>query len=124
MLSTREFHFFGPRLRAIGVTSVDHNLCDQEYEPFGGLTERMFCVHTNTPTESLCNVRIFLVYCIDQLFANLNLILKGDGGAPLVVSHTLVGFISHGLGCLWTGVPTVATNVAYFNSWIKSTTGI
>lgn len=57
MLSTREVHFFGPRLRAIGVTSVDHNLCDQEYEPFGGLTERMFCVHTNTPTESLCNVR-------------------------------------------------------------------
>ncbi|XP_059475295.1 trypsin-1-like [Neocloeon triangulifer] len=102
ILSTSRFHSFGQKLRALGVHSVDQGYCDEEYLPFGGLTNRMFCVKTSIPTESLCN---------------------GDGGAPLIIDNRLVGLISHSQGCLLSRVPTVATKVPYFSNWIRSVTG-
>ncbi|XP_064538007.1 trypsin alpha-like [Drosophila montana] len=45
---------------------------------------------------------------------------QGDSGGPLVSRNQLVGIVSWGKGCASKGYPGVYTNVAYYNSWLKS----
>lgn len=47
---------------------------------------------------------------------------QGDSGGPLHSGSTLAGIVSWGQGCARPNYPGVYTEVAYFNSWIRSNT--
>ncbi|XP_034667512.1 trypsin [Drosophila subobscura] len=46
---------------------------------------------------------------------------QGDSGGPLVANGELVGVVSWGNGCAWTGYPGVYADVAPLRSWILKT---
>ncbi|EDV54569.1 trypsin [Drosophila erecta] len=46
---------------------------------------------------------------------------QGDSGGPLVADSKLVGVVSWGSGCAWTGYPGVYADVASLRSWIVDT---
>ncbi|KAH8329417.1 hypothetical protein KR074_010315, partial [Drosophila pseudoananassae] len=46
---------------------------------------------------------------------------QGDSGGPLVANGKLVGVVSWGNGCAWSGYPGVYADVASLKSWIDKT---
>ncbi|KFB42844.1 trypsin [Anopheles sinensis] len=90
-------------LRAANVPTVNQKECDEAYESFGGVTDRMLCAGYKQGGKDAC---------------------QGDSGGPLVTEGKLVGVVSWGYGCAKAGYPGVYSRVAAVRKWVHENSGV
>ncbi|EDW76419.1 uncharacterized protein Dwil_GK14673 [Drosophila willistoni] len=98
LLESREW------LREVEVPLVNQMLCNEKYEKYGGITERMICAGFLEGGKDAC---------------------QGDSGGPMVNdAGVLVGVVSWGYGCAKPDYPGVYSRVSYARDWIKEHSGV
>lgn len=107
---TNRYAYFGRNiLRGTEVPTVNQNVCNQDYESVGGITERMLCAGYRNGGKDSC---------------------QGDSGGPLTClsptsgNLTLYGVVSWGIGCARPKLPGVYTRVTAVRQWIYDQSGL
>ncbi|KAG8313692.1 hypothetical protein J6590_002164 [Homalodisca vitripennis] len=88
-------------LMAVDVPIADWSSCVRNYSKLGDVVPEagMLCAGFPSGGKDACS---------------------GDSGGPLVCQGNLVGIVSWGAGCAEKNLPGVYTDVAYFQTWIRT----
>jgi trypsin len=91
------------KLRGAFVPSVNQIECNEAYNEFGGITDRMICAGFKVGQIDAC---------------------QGDSGGPLVANNKLIGVVSWGYMCAKPNYPGVYSRVASVRNWIRQKSGV
>ncbi|RZF33902.1 hypothetical protein LSTR_LSTR009926 [Laodelphax striatellus] len=95
-----------PKLKAAQVMIVNVSECSKNYSVQSSSLiidpKSMFCAADRTFSKDAC---------------------QGDSGGPLLCNGSVAGVVSFGYKCAYPGYPGVYTNVAYFDKWLRGSSG-